>query len=155
MGHDDQPCLGRGIVGVVAHKDDHARPGGECRHNLGYWRGDDWWGAGPGAHSHVRGVRWWNVRHPAAYAERIAAGESPAQARELLTATDRAVEDVLLRVRLRDGISLGVLSGAALDVAARAVGDGLADPAAYAMGRLVLTRRGRLLADGLVRDLLD
>ncbi len=63
-----------------------ARPGGECRHNLAYWRGDDWWGAGPGAHSHVGGVRWWNVRHPAAYAARIAAGESPAQAREVLTA---------------------------------------------------------------------
>jgi putative oxygen-independent coproporphyrinogen III oxidase len=131
-----------------------ARPGGECRHNLGYWRGDDWWGAGPGAHSHVRGVRWWNVRHPAAYAERIAAGLSPAQARELLTPTDRAVEDVLLRVRLREGIALTALPGPALDVAARAVADGLADPSAYAMGRLVLTRRGRLLADGLVRDLL-
>ena len=132
-----------------------ARPGGECRHNLGYWRGDDWWGVGPGAHSHVRGVRWWNVRHPAAYAERIAAGTSPAQARELLSATDRAVEDVLLHVRLREGIALTALPGPALDVAARAVADGLADPSAYALGRLVLTRRGRLLADGLVRDLLD
>jgi putative oxygen-independent coproporphyrinogen III oxidase len=132
-----------------------ARPGGECRHNLGYWRGDDWWGVGPGAHSHVRGVRWWNVRHPVAYAERIALGESPAQARELLAPADRIVEDVLLRVRLREGLPLAALTGAGLDVAQRAVTDGLADPSAYAMGRLVLTLRGRLLADALVRDLLD
>jgi len=132
-----------------------ARPGGECRHNLSYWRGDDWWGIGPGAHSHVGGVRWWNVRHPSAYAERIAAHVSPAQAREVLSDTDRRVEDVLLRVRLREGLPLGLLDGAGLDVAARAVDDGLADPAAYALGRVVLTRPGRLLADALVRDLLD
>ncbi|MDA8434990.1 MAG: radical SAM family heme chaperone HemW [Actinomycetales bacterium] len=132
-----------------------ARPGGECRHNLAYWRGDDWWGAGPGAHSHVGGVRWWNVRHPAAYAARIAAGESPAQAREVLTAEDRRVEDVLLRVRLREGLPLGRLTPAGLAVAERAVADGLAEGPAYAAGRLVLTLRGRLLADALVRDLVD
>jgi putative oxygen-independent coproporphyrinogen III oxidase len=40
----------------------------QCRHNLGYWRSHDWWGIGPGAHSHVAGVRWWNVRRPAGYA---------------------------------------------------------------------------------------
>ncbi len=131
-----------------------ARPGGECRHNLSYWHGDDWWGIGPGAHSHVGGVRWWNVRHPSAYAERIGTGASPAQAREVLSDVDRRVEDVLLRVRLRDGLALGLLDGAGLDVAARAVADGLADPSAYALGRIVLTRRGRLLADALVRDLL-
>ena len=132
-----------------------ARPGGECRHNLAYWRGDDWWGAGPGAHSHVGGVRWWNVRHPVAYAARIAAGESPAQAREVLTAEDRRVEDVLLRVRLREGLPLGLLTPTGLAVAARAVTDGLAEGPAYADGRLVLTLRGRLLADALVRDLVD
>lgn len=132
-----------------------ARPGGECRHNLAYWRGDDWWGAGPGAHSHVGGVRWWNVRHPAAYAARIAAGESPAQAREVLTSEDRRVEDVLLRVRLREGLPLGRLTPAGLAVAERAVADGLAEGPAYAAGRLVLTLRGRLLADALVRDLVD
>ncbi len=132
-----------------------ARPGGECRHNLAYWRGDDWWGAGPGAHSHVGGVRWWNVRHPVAYAARIAAGESPAQAREVLTADDRRVEDVLLRVRLREGLPLDRLTPAGLEVAARAVAAGLAEGPAYAEGRLVLTVRGRLLADALVRDLMD
>ena len=59
--------------------------GEPCRHNLGYWRGGDWWGVGPGAHSHVGGVRWWNVKHPAAYAERLAAGVSPGAGREVLT----------------------------------------------------------------------
>jgi oxygen-independent coproporphyrinogen-3 oxidase len=132
-----------------------ARPGAECRHNLAYWRGDDWWGAGPGAHAHVVGVRWWNVRHPAAYAARLAAAESPAQAREELSAEDRRVEDVLLRVRLREGLPLERLTAAGRAVAARAVADGLAEGPAYDGGLLVLTLRGRLLADALVRDLVD
>jgi oxygen-independent coproporphyrinogen-3 oxidase len=132
-----------------------ARPGAECRHNLAYWRGDDWWGAGPGAHAHVGGVRWWNVRHPAAYAARLTAGESPAQAREELSAEDRRVEDVLLRVRLREGLPLERLTAAGRAVAARAVADGLAEGPAYDGGLLVLTLRGRLLADALVRDLVD
>lgn len=132
-----------------------ARPGGECRHNLGYWRGDDWWGVGPGAHAHVGGVRWWNVRHPVAYAARIGAGESPAQAREQLSDEDRRVEDVLLRVRLREGLPLAALTATGLAVAARAVTEGLAEPTAYDAGLLRLTQRGRLLADALVRDLVD
>ena len=70
-----------------------------------YWRGDDWWGVGPGAHSHVGGVRWWNVKHPAAYAERLAAGVSPAAGREMLDAATRALERVLLRTRIREGIA--------------------------------------------------
>jgi len=132
-----------------------ARPGAECRHNLAYWRGDDWWGAGPGAHAHVGGVRWWNVRHPAAYASRLAAGESPAQAREILTTEDRRVEDVLLRVRLREGLPLERLTASGRAVAADAVRDGLASRTAHAEGRVELTLRGRLLADALVRDLVD
>ncbi len=132
-----------------------ARPGGECRHNLAYWRGDDWWGVGPGAHAHVGGVRWWNVRHPSAYAERIAAGHSPAQAREVLSADDRRVEDVLLRVRLREGLPLEQLTDDGRRVARRAVDDGLAEASAYDDGLLVLTLSGRLLADALVRDLVD
>jgi oxygen-independent coproporphyrinogen-3 oxidase len=131
-----------------------ARPGAECRHNLSYWRGDDWWGVGPGAHSHVGGVRWWNVRHPAAYAERVVAGASPAQAREVLSAEDRRVEDVLLRVRLREGLALASLDDAGRAVAGSAVADGLADGSAFESGVVVLTQRGRLLADALVRDLL-
>ena len=75
-----------------------------CLHNELYWRSADWWGFGPGAHSHVGGVRWWNVKHPSAYAAKLAAGESPAAARELLGAEDRRVERVLLETRLVDGL---------------------------------------------------
>ena len=129
-------------------------PDTACRHNMLYWTGGDWWGLGPGAHSHVGGVRWWNVRHPSAYAARIAAGASPGHGRELLTDTDRHVEDVMLRVRLAEGLPLATLDDAGLGGAARALADGLLDPAAYRAGRVVLTLRGRLLADAVVRDLL-
>ncbi|MDP9816504.1 radical SAM family heme chaperone HemW [Spirilliplanes yamanashiensis] len=126
-------------------------PQGRCRHNLLYWTGADWWGFGPGAHSHVGGVRWWNVKHPSAYAARLADGVSPGAGREVLSAEDRRVEDVMLRVRLAEGLPLGVLDAAGRAAAARMAGDGLVE---LAGDRLVLTLRGRLLADAVVRDLL-
>ena len=122
-----------------------------CRHNLLYWTGGDWWGLGPGAHSHVGGVRWWNVKHPAAYAQRLAGGVSPGHARELLGAEDRHVEDVMLRVRLRDGIPLARVDAAG---AKQALADGLLHAADYDRGRLVLTLKGRLLADAVIRDVV-
>jgi oxygen-independent coproporphyrinogen-3 oxidase len=128
-------------------------PAARCRHNLLYWTGGDWWGLGPGAHSHVGGVRWWNVRHPAAYAARLAAGRSPGQGREVLSAADRRLEDVLLRLRLAEGLPLPSLAPAGVAAAGRALADGLLEPAAYRAGRAVLTLRGRLLADAVVRDL--
>jgi oxygen-independent coproporphyrinogen-3 oxidase len=131
-----------------------ATPDARCRHNMLYWTGGDWWGLGPGAHSHVGGVRWWNVKHPAAYAKRLAEGTSPGHGRELLTAEDRHVEDVMLRVRLRDGLPLAALDDAGRAGAARALATGLLDAAAYAEGTVRLTLRGRLLADAVVRDLL-
>jgi len=124
-----------------------------CRHNELYWTGGHWWGFGPGAHSHVGGVRWWNVKHPTAYAARLSAGHSPAAAREQLTAAERKMEEIMLRSRLAEGIPLSLLRGAALDSAERTVASRLADPAAFADGRLVLTLQGRLLADAVVRDL--
>jgi putative oxygen-independent coproporphyrinogen III oxidase len=129
-------------------------PDGRCRHNMLYWTGGDWWGLGPGSHSHVGGVRWWNVKHPSAYAKRLADGISPGRGRELLTAEDRHVEDVMLRVRLADGLPLAALDATGLAGAARALGEGLLERAAYVRGRVVLTLRGRLLADAVVRDLL-
>ncbi|HEY3036403.1 MAG TPA: coproporphyrinogen III oxidase, partial [Streptosporangiaceae bacterium] len=112
-----------------------------------------WWGIGPGAHSHIGGTRWWNVKHPAAYAARIAAGRSPAQAREVLTDRERRLERILLTTRLASGCVLAALEPAGLLAAADAVAGGLAAEAAHASGRVVLTRRGRLLADAVVRDL--
>ena len=124
------------------------------RHNVAYWTGEDWWGVGPGAHSHVGGVRWWNVKHPAAYAERLAAGVSPAAGRETLDPQTRRTESVLLRVRLSDGLPVAELDEAGRSAVAGLIADGLVDGRAAIAGRVVLTLRGRLLADAVVRRLL-
>jgi oxygen-independent coproporphyrinogen-3 oxidase len=130
-----------------------AGPDARCRHNVLYWTGADWWGAGPGAHSHVGGTRWWNVKHPAAYAARLAAGAGPAHAREVLDVEDRRIERIMLELRLADGCPLDLLDELGHKAAVRAVADGLLDATAYDQGRAVLTRRGRLLADAVIRDL--
>jgi len=123
------------------------------RHNLAYWRGSDWWGYGPGAHSHVAGLRWWNVKHPAAYAQRLAAGESPAAGRERPDAASRNLEDVLLRSRIREGLAVSEVTDAGRHAVAALIADGLIDGPTALRGRIVLTRRGRLLADAVVRAL--
>jgi oxygen-independent coproporphyrinogen-3 oxidase len=124
-----------------------------CRHNELYWTSQNWLGIGPGAHAHVGGVRWWNVKHPTAYAARLAAGASPAHAREVLDQDTRRTERVLLEIRLSDGLPLDVLADrASAEVAlAELVGDGLVT---VDRGRLVLTLRGRQLADAVVRALV-
>ena len=109
---------------------------------------------GPGAHSHVGGVRWWNVKHPAAYAERLAAGVSPAAGRETLDAQTRRTENVLLGIRISDGLALDALEPDARRVVAELIAQGLVDGRAALGGRLVLTLQGRLLADAVVRRLL-
>ena len=129
-------------------------PQHRCRHNLGYWRGGDWWGIGPGAHSHVGGVRWWNVKHPRAYADRSAAGVSPAHARELLDETQQHDETVLLRSRLAEGLPTRLLPAPARTAVAGLVAEGLVDGREALRGRVVPTLRGRLLADTVVHRLL-
>jgi oxygen-independent coproporphyrinogen-3 oxidase len=124
-----------------------------CAHNMLYWTGGDWWGIGPGAHSHVGGTRWWNVRHPAAYGARIAAGSSPGQAREVLSDAERQLERVMLLIRLAEGCPVGILGPAGRANAESVVADGLAR--ATAGDRMVLTRRGRLLADTVTRKLTE
>jgi oxygen-independent coproporphyrinogen-3 oxidase len=123
-----------------------------CRHNMGYWGGGNWWGAGPGAHSHVGGVRWWNVKHPARYAAALTSGRSPATGREVLSVGERHTERVMLGLRLADGLPLAELDAPERAAAKRAEHDGLltTEPG----DRLVLTCRGRLLADAVVRALL-
>ncbi len=127
------------------------QPESWCRHNLLYWTGGHWWGVGPGAHSHIGGVRWWNVKHPAAYAERLARKVSPGKAREHLSHRDQRVERILLELRLVEGLPVSVLEASGRAHVARLVDEGLVD---LRSERLVLTQRGRLLADGVVRDLV-
>jgi oxygen-independent coproporphyrinogen-3 oxidase len=124
--------------------DDAAR----CRHNVGYWHGGEWLGIGPGAHSGVGGRRWWNVRLPHVWAERIAAGELPVDAGEDLDAEQRHLERLMLAVRTREGVAAGEPPAAATLAA-----DGLLEPDRLAAGRAVLTLRGRLLADHVTRRL--
>ncbi|MGO0577460.1 radical SAM family heme chaperone HemW [Ornithinimicrobium panacihumi] len=131
-------------------RSEHAR----CRHNLAYWRGGDWWGIGPGAHSHVGGVRWWNVKHPRAYADRVSQGLSPVHAREVLDPDERRDEDVLLGNRLAEGLPVDRLDPEGRRAVAGLVADGLVDGRAALHGRVVLTLRGRLLADTVVHRLL-
>lgn len=127
-------------------------PAHRSRHNLAYWTSQNWWGIGPGAHSHVGGVRWWNVKHPRTYAAALAEGRTPAHSRELLTADDRRVERVLLELRIADGLPWNVLTDSELRRVPDLVERGLAR---ITRDNLILTLQGRLLADAVVRDLLD
>lgn len=135
-----------------------SRGGGDhrSRHNLAYWRGSDWWGFGPGAHSHIGGLRWWNVKHPAAYAQRLSGGESPAAGRERPDAQARNLERVLLQSRLAEGLPIAEIAPTRRERVAGLISDGLVEPAAALRERRVrLTLRGRLLADAVVRALTD
>jgi oxygen-independent coproporphyrinogen-3 oxidase len=121
-----------------------------CRHNLAYWHSDDWWGIGPGAHSHLGDVRFWNVLRPAAYAARLHAGESPVAGSETLTADEQSLEAVMLGLRTCEGLSLSVLSENGVQAAQEQA----------ALGRLMidggcarLTVSGRLFANAVIREL--
>jgi putative oxygen-independent coproporphyrinogen III oxidase len=124
------------------------------RHNLAYWQGHDWWGVGPGAHSHVGGVRWWNVKHPAAYQQRMTAEQSPGAGRETLDDETRRVERVLLGVRIREGLPVAELDADGRQAVAGLIADGWVEGRPALQGRVVLTREGRLMADAVVRRLL-
>ena len=130
-------------------------PADRCRHNVAYWRSDDWWGVGPGAHSHVGGVRWWNVRHPRPWTAALATGRSPAAGREVLDAEERHLERVMLGLRTVDGLDVAALRRAGRAAARGHLAAGLLDVEAFARGTARLTLRGRLLADAVVRDLVD
>lgn len=125
------------------------------RHNLAYWTGEDWWGIGPGAHSHVGGVRWWNVKHPSAYSARLREGVSPALDREVLNGDARRLEEVLLRIRLREGLPVALLSDTGRLRVAELIAEELVDAQQAFAGTLVLTQRGRLLADRVVNTITD
>jgi oxygen-independent coproporphyrinogen-3 oxidase len=130
-----------------------AKPNGECRHNIAYWRNQDWLGIGPGAHAHTNGVRSWNLKHPAAWAGRIDDELSAAADSETLTAEEVQHEEIMLRLRLREGLPLTALADSGIAQAKLAVSQGLLEPESFDQGTAVLTFQGRLLADGLVASL--
>lgn len=126
-------------------------------HNISYWQSQDWWGYGPGAHSHFGGVRWWNVKHPTAYSGKLQKAESPAAGRETLTERVRLEERVLLEIRVSQGMAISILkqvSNNTQKLISEFIADGLIDPKSAIGGYLKLTLKGRLLADSLVRQLL-
>lgn len=129
-----------------------AKLGHECKHNLAYWHEENWWGYGPGAHSHLATKRWWNLKHPRMYTDQLIAGELPIEDSELLSSRDQANETMMLGIRLREGIAIPAHTSPA--VIAAFLADGLIEATpALRENRLVLTRRGRLLADSVIREL--
>ncbi|KAA0917172.1 radical SAM family heme chaperone HemW [Dietzia sp. ANT_WB102] len=128
-----------------------------CRHNMGYWRGGDWWGIGPGAHSHVAGARWWNIRHPARYASACDSGQLPVDGGEILTDDDRHTERIMTGLRLAEGLGDDAFTAEERTRADTQVSAGLLRRRAAGDHRgpgYALTDAGRLLADGVVRDVL-
>ncbi len=144
-----------------------ARAGGVCHHNLGYWRGADWWGFGPGAHSHLDGLRWWTTKHPRPYAESLSAGGFPVAGWEVVDSAGRRLERLMLGLRLAEGLPLSRATATKTErrqpyyadlppgPVSELVSRGLLDSGAAATGRAVLTLRGRLLADRVVVELAD
>jgi oxygen-independent coproporphyrinogen-3 oxidase len=141
-------------------------PADACQHNLAYWRSEDWWGIGPGAHSylgprvgatgeHLPAERWWNVKHPLGYARRLTDGGDPAQEREQLGREELALERIMLGVRLAEGLAVTDVPAERRARVAGLIAHGLVDGAAAAgpSRRVILTRRGRLLADSVIREL--
>lgn len=126
----------------------------ESRHNIAYWRNANWWGLGPGAHSHLAGVRWWNMKHPTAYKNALFAGASPMQESEVLTSQQKSDEAIMLSIRMRGGISLSDLSQGQREKVAEYRQSGHLDSTQWDAGTLQLTPKGRLIADRIVRELV-
>jgi len=131
-----------------------SKPHHESRHNVAYWRNANWWGLGPGAHSHIDGVRWWNMKHPTAYKNALFGDASPMQDREELTVQQKSDEAIMLSIRMRDGISLGDLSQEQREKVVEYCQSGHLDSSRWDEGTLQLTPNGRLIADRIVRELV-
>jgi oxygen-independent coproporphyrinogen-3 oxidase len=131
-----------------------SKPDGECRHNIAYWDGSHWWGVGPGAHSYVDKKRWWNVKHPSTYQQKIFRSESPELSSEILTGENLADEFVMLQIRRREGIQLTALSDLQKKRAELFLGSGHLEEKSWSENKLVLSKSGRLIADRIVRELV-
>jgi len=132
-----------------------SKPGSESKHNLAYWNGANWWGAGPGAHSHIDGKRWWNVKHPNAYKEKISSGQSPMDDQEELTLEEKSSERIMLEIRLARGIDSKTLTAEQISTLEGFKNQGHLLDGSWASGRIVLSTSGRLIADRIVREILS
>lgn len=130
-----------------------SRPGSECRHNINYWNGSEWWGIGPGAHSYFNGKRWWNVKHPRTYQGKLGSGESPIHSSEILTEANRRDEFLMLQIRMREGIEFGALDDHQIAKAEPFIASGHLESDGWKKGRIQLSQAGRLIADRIVREI--
>ena len=143
----DQMCEEAGLTWYELSN--WSKPGHECRHNIAYWKNKNWWGLGPGAHSHVDGKRFWNLKHPTTYKQKLFAGESPILDSEQLTAEQMKDEAVLLGIRMREGLAIALLQPQQLEVLGEYRHNGFVD---INEDRVLLTPTGRLIADRIVRE---
>lgn len=130
-------------------------PETRCEHNMAYWRNADWWGFGPGAHSHVGGVRFWNAKHPRAWADRLLAGESPSIGREVLDDQTREIERIMLAARIDRELRLDSLAPGSQQAIKTFIKQGLLDADGAEAGWFQPTLQGRLMADYMVRILTE
>ena len=131
-----------------------SKPGSQSRHNLAYWYGNNWWGAGAGAHSHIDGRRFWNVKHPATYTQKVLESGNPMLEQEILTPLQKREEKILLEIRLSSGIALADLSAGEIERLSEFLGEGFLRRDSWDSGRVVLSNTGRLIADRIVREIL-
>ena len=144
----DQLCEAHGFTWYELSN--WSKPSHECLHNIAYWQNKQWWGLGPGAHSHIDGKRFWNVKHPTAYKQRLFSGESVVADSETLTNADMDIERIMLGIRMREGLEISTLSSQQMALLEGYRTDGhlqLVD------GRVILTPTGRLIADRIVREI--
>jgi len=131
-----------------------AKPNSESKHNLAYWLGHNWWGAGPGAHSHINGKRFWNVKHPNLYKQKIDVGETPVADSEDLKDSQMESERLMLSIRLPSGVEKSTLNEKQILDLSEYVKSGHLDEGNWDSGRASLTLEGRLIADRIVREIL-
>ena len=144
----DQICEAKGLTWYELSN--WSKPGHQCRHNIAYWQNKNWWGLGPGAHSHISSKRFWNVKHPTTYKQKVFAGQSPVLDSEQLTAAQIKDETILLGIRMREGLMLELLAPHQMEVLAGYRENGFVE---LRDDRVVLSPAGRLIADRIVREI--
>ncbi len=144
----DQMCEAKGLTWYELSN--WAKPGHQCRHNIAYWENKNWWGLGPGAHSHIDAKRFWNVKHPTTYKQKVFAGDSPILESEQLTAEQIKDESILLGIRMRDGLQIELLAPHQMEVLAVYRENGFIQ---LHEDRVILSPAGRLIADRIVREI--